>query len=194
MPGSADFPVAPRPWTTSSPRRPAPMACGRRCAVTSRATGCSSMPEAVLAIDIGGTFTDVVVSAGSAVGTLKVPSARAGEEIDRLEDAVARLLAQVGVAPSSVRRVVHGSTVATNAVLQHQGPPTGLLTTRGFRDVLELRRIRYPERYNPFWRKPPPLVPRRLRLELTERIGADGEVVVDLDPDEVRERLGGAGG
>jgi len=76
--------------------------------------------------------------------------------------------------------------VATNAVLERRGARTALVTTAGFRDVLELRRMRMPHLYDPFWRKPEPLVPRRLRLEVGERMSASGEVLRPLDEDEVR--------
>ena len=78
---------------------------------------------------------------------------------------------------SGVAEVVHGTTVATNAVLQRLGAETALVTTRNFRDVLELRRLRIPHMYDLFWRKPPPLVERRLRFEVSERMAADGTVV-----------------
>ena len=82
--------------------------------------------------------------------------------------------------------VVHGTTVATNAVLERRGAVTALVTTAGFRDVLELRRLRIPHMYDPFWRKPEPLVPRRRRYEVNERVTADGTVLRPLDADEAR--------
>jgi 5-oxoprolinase (ATP-hydrolysing)/N-methylhydantoinase A len=85
-----------------------------------------------------------------------------------------------------VSDVVHGTTVATNAVLERRGSRTALLTTRGFRDVLELRRVRMPHLYDPFWTKPDPLVERRLRLEVDERMAADGRILQALDEDGVR--------
>src|SRR5919199_1939162 len=85
-----------------------------------------------------------------------------------------------------VTGVVHGTTVATNAVLEHRGAVTALVTTAGFRDVLELRRLRIPRMYDPFWRKPDPLVPRRLRFEIGERTAAGGTVLRPLDEAEAR--------
>ena len=85
--------------------------------------------------------------------------------------------------------VAHGTTVATNAVLEHRGARTALITTRGFRDVLELRRVRAPQLYDLFFDKPRPLVERRLRLEVEERVAADGEVLVALKEREL-EQLG----
>ena len=89
---------------------------------------------------------------------------------------------------AAVAEVVHGTTVATNAVLERRGARTALVTTQGFRDVLELRRVRMPHLYDLFWSKPPPLVERSLRLELDERMSAEGEVLRPLDDDEVRAR------
>ena len=77
--------------------------------------------------------------------------------------------------------IVHGTTVASNTILQKTGAVTGLITTRGFRDVLEIGRVRTPDLYDLTWEKPVPLVPRRRRLEVDERIGADGTVVRPLD-------------
>ena len=85
---------------------------------------------------------------------------------------------------------MHGTTVATNAVLQRLGAETALVTTEHFRDVLELRRLRIPHMYDLFWAKPPPLVERRLRFEVAERMAADGTVVKALDDDEVRALAG----
>ena len=86
-------------------------------------------------------------------------------------------------APST--EVIHGTTVATNAILERRGARTALLTTEGFRDVLELRRARAPELYDPIYTPPPPLVERRWRLEVPERIGPAGEVLRPLDEDAV---------
>jgi N-methylhydantoinase A len=94
--------------------------------------------------------------------------------------------------PTEIGEILHACTVATNAILQNRGAPTALITTEGFRDILEMRRIRVPRLYQPLYVKPPVLVPRRLRLEVTERMGPRGEVVVPLDEasvDRVIERL-----
>src|SRR5581483_6884679 len=130
--------------------------------------------------DVGGTFTDVL--ALDADGGVRVAKVRSTPpDYDRaVVEAVRRL---AGDRPEAV---VHGTTVATNAVLERRGARTALVTTAGFRDVLELRRMRMPHLYDPFWRKPEPLVPRRLRLEVGERMSASGEVLRPLDEDEVR--------
>ena len=83
------------------------------------------------------------------------------------------MLAEAGLDPEDVTEVVHGTTVASNTILQKTGARTGLLTTRGFRDVLEIGRIRTPGMFDLAWRKPEPLVPRRWRREALERMGAD---------------------
>jgi len=98
---------------------------------------------------------------------------------------VATLLNELNIPPSDVAEILHGTTVASNTILQKAGPATGLITTRGFRDVLEIGRIRMPEMFDLTWSKPPPLVPRRHRVEVTERVAADGTVVVPLNEDEV---------
>lgn len=139
-------------------------------------------------IDIGGTFTDIVLTeAGSGAGhllTRKVLSTP-GDYGRGIAEGLAAALAKVGAGPGAVMEIVHGTTVATNAVLEGKGAKTGLLTTAGFRDVLELRRLRIPEMYTLNYRKPPPLVPRRLRREVPERMGADGAALRPLDEDAV---------
>ncbi|MBM3679589.1 MAG: hydantoinase/oxoprolinase family protein, partial [Actinobacteria bacterium] len=132
-------------------------------------------------VDVGGTFTDVILL-GDGGGTEIRKLLSTPPEYDR---AVVAALAERG-RELELTEVVHGTTVATNAVLQRRGAVTALVTTRGFRDVLELRRLRIPHMYDLFWRKPEPLVPRRLRLEVAERVLADGTVERPLDEGEVR--------
>ncbi|HUP32217.1 MAG TPA: hydantoinase/oxoprolinase family protein [Gaiellaceae bacterium] len=138
--------------------------------------------RARIGVDVGGTFTDVILLTpdGRAVvrKVLSTPP-----EYDRAVIASVAELASGGDRPAEV---VHGTTVATNAVLERRGSRTALVTTEGFRDVLELRRLRIPHMYDLFWRKPPPLVERRLRFELRERVAADGTVVQELRDDDVR--------
>src|SRR5690606_21897333 len=103
---------------------------------------------------------------------------------DNFENAViegiGRLLEQAEIRPEAVGAVLHGCTVATNAILERRGAKVALVTTKGFRDVLEMRRIRIPRLYDPLYQKPEPLARRRHRYEVTERIGASGEVVTPL--------------
>jgi len=137
--------------------------------------------RARIGVDVGGTFTDVILqTADGGVRIRKVLSTP--PSYDRaVVEAVAGLTGDERVAG-----VVHGTTVATNAVLERRGALTALVTTAGFRDVLELRRLRIPHMYDPFWRKPDPLVPRRLRLELNERMTADGTELKPVDETDVR--------
>src|SRR5262245_35296689 len=125
--------------------------------------------RARIGVDVGGTFTDVILQApDGSVRIRKVLSTPPSYDRAVVE-------AVAGLADGdAVEAVVHGTTVATNAVLERRGALTALVTTAGFRDVLELRRLRIPHMYDPFWRKPEPLVPRRLRFELHERTAADG--------------------
>lgn len=140
-------------------------------------------------VDIGGTFTDVVLLAEDGrILSRKVPTTP--EAYGRAVIGGTRaVLTQLGLEPGLVREVVHGTTVATNAVLEGKGARTGLLTTEGFRDVLEIRRIRSPELYNLFYVKPPPLVPRRLRLEVPGRLDRCGQEVTPLDLEAAERAL-----
>ena len=126
-----------------------------------------------IGVDVGGTFTDFVVVEGARLRILKLPSTLAAPE-----RAVRQGLRSVGLDRAAA--VVHGSTIATNALLERKGARTLLVTTAGFRDVLEIGRQHRPELYALEPRRPEPLVPRRLRLEVEERVGADGSVVRPL--------------
>lgn len=135
--------------------------------------------------DVGGTFTDLILmDTGGDVWTYKVPSSPPAYEQAVLR-ALEQLIAQAEVAPQEIAQVAHGTTVATNAVLEHRGARTALITTQGFRDVLELRRVRAPQMYDLFWEKPAPLVERAWRFEIGERIAADGTVLQAVDEQEL---------
>ena len=139
-------------------------------------------PSAVrVGVDIGGTFTDLVLRLPD--GSLRVSkvSSTPDDPGRAVVEGLAALLRASGVAPGDVVELVHGTTVASNTILQKAGAVTGLITTRGFRDVLEIGRVRTPDLYDLTWEKPRPLVPRRLRLEVDERVAADGAVVRPLD-------------
>ena len=139
------------------------------------------MSEYALGIDIGGTFTDLVLAdaAGSrhALKLLTTPDDPSRAVVDGVRD----LLAQSKVSPDTVARVVHATTLFTNALIERKGAVTGLITTAGFRDVLEIGRERRFELYDLNIRMPEPLVPRDLRLEVAERMAADGSVVTEVD-------------
>ena len=139
-----------------------------------------------IGVDIGGTFTDIVaLGADGAVLTRKV-SSTPDDYGQGILDGLDAVLREAGIAPAQVEDMVHATTVATNAVLEGKGAKTGLITTAGFRDVLEMRRIRVPDMYNLDYQKPVPLVPRRLRREVVERMGPRGEVRTALDEASVR--------
>ncbi|MBK1657271.1 hydantoinase/oxoprolinase family protein [Paracraurococcus ruber] len=137
-------------------------------------------------VDVGGTFTDVVLALPDGRIHVNKTTTTPADPGEGVVAGIQAVLAAAALDPGAVAEVVHGTTVASNTILQKAGARTGLLTTRGFRDVLEIGRIRTPGMFDLAWRKPEPLVPRRWRLEVAERIAADGEVVVPLEEDAVR--------
>src|SRR6202521_541365 len=143
-----------------------------------------------IGIDIGGTFTDVALvedtqaGASGRIGVAKVPTTPhnlAAGVLAALETAMRRY----DVAAADVGLLSHATTVVTNAILEENGARAALVTTRGFRDVLELRRSARADLYDLFQDAPSTLIPRRRRFEITERIGADGAVVTPLAADEI---------
>jgi len=140
-----------------------------------------------IGVDIGGTFTDVVLLGSD--GTLRTRKVLSTPDdyARGVVQGILELLEDAGAAPASVTKVVHATTVASNAVLEGKGARCCLLTTAGFRDVLELRRLRIPVMYELQYEEPRPLVPRRLRYEIPERTGPRGEEWVALDEQAVRE-------
>jgi N-methylhydantoinase A len=153
-------------------------------------------PVVRLAADIGGTFTDVVLSVDEAPGAepgpggerrystkvLTTPAAPA----DAVIDGVSQVLARSGLDPTDVDLVVHGTTLATNTLIERRGAVTALVTTEGFRDSVAMAHENRFEQYDLAMERPEPLVPRHLRLGVPERLAATGEVLVPLDPDAVR--------
>ena len=132
-------------------------------------------------VDIGGTFTDIVfLEASGRLHTKKVSSS-VDDYARAIVDGLREVFRDTGITGADLAEVLHGTTVASNAVLEQKGARTGLITTRGFRDVLEIRRLRMPRLYDLTWEKPPPLVERALRQEVTERIDAQGAVQTPLD-------------
>ena len=129
-----------------------------------------------IAADIGGTFTDLVFAdSNGKLLKLKVPSTP-GDYSQAIVRAVKDFCAEQKQRGSDIAEIVHATTVATNAILESSGARTALITTTGFRDVLELRRIRIPLSYDFDWQKPAPLVERALRFEVKERLDAKGSV------------------
>ncbi len=147
------------------------------------------MSQFRVGVDIGGTFTDIVfLNDDGELYTHKVSSS-----VDDYTRAIIEGLQEVfdkeGLVSSNVEDVLHGTTVASNAILEFKGAKTGLITTEGFRDVLELRRLRMPRLYDMAWEKPVPLVERYLRMEVRERINHRGDIEVPLDEADVERAL-----
>ena len=146
--------------------------------------------EYQVGIDIGGTFTDVVIlnpTSGRLFLGKRLTStdnpARAVTEVIR------EMLEREGIAPAQVGKAIHGTTLVTNLIIERKGVRTGLLTTRGFRDALEIaREMRY-DIYDIFLELPRPLVPRHRRLEVTERLDHKGEVLVPLTAEEAERAV-----
>jgi N-methylhydantoinase A len=126
-------------------------------------------------IDVGGTFTDLVAVDGDRLVTAKVPSTPEDQA-----QGVAAVLARAGIDPGALEALAHGTTVATNALLERRGARVALITTEGFRDVIEIGRQNRPSLYDLTLDRPPPLVPRELRFTVRERTGPQG-VVEPLD-------------
>ena len=145
-----------------------------------------------LGVDIGGTFTDLVVLGPDGTVHARKVLSTPDDYSRAIEEGVTRLLADAGLAPAGLSELAHGTTVATNALIERRGGRVALVTTRGFRDVLELARFRSPRLYDLGFRKPEPLVERRLRFEVEERTNGRGEILTPVDGEalvRIAERL-----
>jgi len=149
-------------------------------AVGRRATG-------RLGVDIGGTFTDVALEVGERRFSAKILTTPDAPERAVIA-AIREVLREAALAPRDLSIIIHGTTLATNAIIERKGVKTALVTTEGFRDTIEIRHENRFEQYDVNIDLPPPLVPRRLRFVVPERINAQGKVIVPLDEAEV-ERL-----
>jgi len=138
-----------------------------------------------LAVDIGGTFTDVVLEKAGDRYSTKVLTTPHDPEQGVIEG-VSALLAETGITPSEIELVIHGTTLATNALIERKGALTALVTTEGFRDSVEIAYEHRFEQYDIYMERPKPLVPRYRRLTVTERLASDGSVLLPLDEDTVR--------
>jgi N-methylhydantoinase A len=138
-----------------------------------------------IGIDVGGTFTDIVVSATGGGTIIAKAATTPGDQSDGVLQGIALAAERLGLTAADLlretSRIVHGTTVATNALLEGKAARVGMLTTAGHRDIIEMREGLKPDRYNLRMTPPAPLVPRRLRLPVTERIAADGTVAIALD-------------
>jgi N-methylhydantoinase A len=145
-----------------------------------------------IGIDVGGTFTDIVVidDLSGRIRYTKVLTTH-GDLAKGVINGIDKILGMVGNSFEQVDYMVHGTTIGTNALIERKGARTGLLTTEGMRDILEIGRIERPAAglYDIFVDTPLPLVPRYLRLDVRERVGAEGEVVVQLDEDSARQAV-----
>ncbi len=137
--------------------------------------------NARLAVDIGGTFTDLVLEKGDGnFHSVKVLTTPHAPERAVLEG-TRRILAETGVAAGDVGLVIHGTTLATNALIERKGAKTALIATEGFRDSVEIAYEHRFEQYDLYMERPAPLVPRHLRLTVPERLAADGSVLLPMD-------------
>jgi N-methylhydantoinase A len=133
-------------------------------------------------VDIGGTFTDIVLlGSDGTIHTQKI-SPSVDNYARAIVEGLGQVLQETGIAPLSLDEIRHGTTVASNAILEHKGARVGLITTKGFRDVLEIRTLRMPKLYDLTWTKPVPLVERYLRKVVDERIDHRGHVERALTP------------
>lgn len=144
-----------------------------------------------IAVDIGGTFTDVVArDEAGALKYFKIPTTRSNESVAVLES-IERIKSSWGVEPGAITRFMHGTTVATNAILERKGARMGLLTTRGFKDVLAIGRQMRHRMYDVILTAETPefLIPGRRRKEVIERVAADGTVLVPLDEEQLMQAV-----
>ncbi len=148
----------------------------------------TSSPTIRLGLDIGGTFTDVALEIDERRFTAKTLTTPGAPEQGVI--AALNLVTQAaGIVPRQVGLIIHGTTLATNAVIERKGARTALLTTEGFRDVVEIRHENRFEQYDVNIDLPPPLVPRRLRFPVRERIDAQGKVLVPLDETRLKRTI-----
>ena len=141
-------------------------------------------PSVRLGVDIGGTFTDVVLELDGVPFSTKVLTTYAAPE-DAIIDGMHQVCAKAGVTPSHIDQIIHGTTLATNALIERRGAKTALITTKGFRDVIEMRTESRFEQYDLNLNLPDPLLPRQMRFTVAGRVDANGNVLVDIDRAEV---------
>ena len=148
-----------------------------------------------LGVDIGGTFTDVVMETGAGHVSAKVLTTYAAPE-DAIIDGMHQVCTKAGISPDQIEQIIHGTTLATNALIERRGAKTALITTKGFRDVIEMRTESRFEQYDLNLKLPEPLLPRNRRYVVDERMDASGNPLIALQQDEVEalaDTLGQAG-
>jgi N-methylhydantoinase A len=140
------------------------------------------MPGFRVGVDIGGTFTDIVfLEQNGTIHTKKVSSS-VDNYARAIIDGLSQVFRDISRDGACVEEVLHATTVASNAILELKGARTGLITTKGFRDILEIRNLRMPRLYDLAWQKPPPLVERYLRIVVDERVNVHGDIERALEP------------
>ncbi|WP_298936892.1 hydantoinase/oxoprolinase family protein [uncultured Ruegeria sp.] len=148
-----------------------------------------------LGVDIGGTFTDVVLEKNGEQHSVKVLTTYAAPE-NAIIDGMHQVCAKAGVAPFEIEQIIHGTTLATNALIERRGAKTALITTEGFRDVIEMRTESRFEQYDLNLNLPDPLLPRQMRFTVPGRVNAKGEILVELERSDVEalvDRIAEAG-
>jgi N-methylhydantoinase A len=140
-------------------------------------------------VDIGGTFTDIVLLGSDGTIHTKKISSSVDNYARAIVDGLAEVFVEAGLKGSAIEEIRHGTTVASNAILEHKGARVGLITTKGFRDVLEIRTLRMPRLYDITWQKPVPLIERYLRKVVDERIDALGKVERPLEPQDAERAV-----
>ena len=140
-----------------------------------------------ISADIGGTFTDIAFLRNDGVLVTRKILSTPDDFARAVVMGILELINEINEPPESFSEVLHGCTVATNAILESKGAKTALITTKGFRDVLEMRRIRMPVLYDPLYVKPVPLIPRERRYEIEERLDGNGNIITKINRDELKD-------
>ena len=141
-------------------------------------------PSVRLGVDIGGTFTDVVLEKDGVPFSTKVLTTYTAPE-NAIIDGMHQVCAKADVTPVQIGQIIHGTTLATNALIERHGAKTALITTKGFRDVIEMRTESRFEQYDLNLNLPDPLLPRQMRFTVAGRVDANGQILVDMDRAEV---------
>ena len=137
-----------------------------------------------IAVDIGGTFTDLVAFDHE---THRVVYSKSPTTYDNLVEGILDCFNKAKIKPAEASLVNHGTTLVINSLIQRKGAKTALVTSKGFRDILEIARGNRPDPFDLHYQRDEPLIPRELRLEVAERMGSKGEVVTPLDTAGVRK-------
>jgi len=143
-----------------------------------------AVPSVRLGVDIGGTFTDVVLEKDGVPFSIKVLTTYSAPE-NAIIDGMYQVCAKAGVTPAQIDQIIHGTTLATNALIERRGAKTALITTEGFRDVIEMRTESRFEQYDLNLNLPDPLLPRQMRFTVAGRVDASGKILIDMDRAEV---------